>query len=232
LISWPSSFNTTDFHRQNECVLPISERIFDFDFYSDESIISRGQLSVVRCYRERSSGELIAMKCFSRMNDEPCDINRLQKVFLREIEIVSSISHPCVVSLVGYSLPISEDNLAKIGTDFVDEPTLESILLNRPAWFDWSAQVVVILGIALGMVYIHSKGIIHRDLKPSNIFLDSHHRVTICDFATNRFRSTSLTQIAVVGAPLYRVSHPRCSIEGHDGMRGTPSRQLQETMIV
>ena len=30
----------------------------------------------------------------------------------------------------------------------------------------------------------------------------------------------------------YRVSHPRCSIEGHDGMRGTPSRQLQETMIV
>jgi hypothetical protein len=30
----------------------------------------------------------------------------------------------------------------------------------------------------------------------------------------------------------YRVSHPRCSIEGHDGMRVTPSRQLQETMIV
>jgi serine/threonine protein kinase len=59
------------------------------------------------------------------------------------------------------------------------------------------------VGIIVGMAFIHSKNIIHRYLKPSNIFLDSHHRIKICDFWTSRFESIGVTQTAAVGTPFY-----------------------------
>jgi serine/threonine protein kinase len=41
---------------------------------------------------------------------------------------------------------------------------------------DWSKLLVIIEGIAHGLLYLHKHSrlrVIHRDLKPSNILLDS-----------------------------------------------------------
>jgi serine/threonine protein kinase len=49
--------------------------------------------------------------------------------------------------------------------------------------------MIVIVGIALGMQYLHSHDIVHRDLKLENILLDDHNRPLITDFGLSRFIS-------------------------------------------
>ena len=48
--------------------------------------------------------------------------------------------------------------------------------------FNKKKKYIILLGIAIGMKYLHSLGIIHRDLKPGNILLDEELNPRICDF--------------------------------------------------
>jgi serine/threonine protein kinase len=51
----------------------------------------------------------------------------------------------------------------------------------------------MIVGIVIGMKYLHSRNIIHRDLKPDNLLLDDHFRIRICDFGTAVFANCGTT---------------------------------------
>jgi serine/threonine protein kinase len=62
---------------------------------------------------------------------------------------------------------------------------------------------VMIVGIIIGMKYIHSQGIMHRDLKPGNILLDENYRIRICDFGTARFEGCGTVTSNMVGTLRY-----------------------------
>jgi serine/threonine protein kinase len=64
---------------------------------------------------------------------------------------------------------------------------------NPPKFWTHENISKIIVGIVLGMKYIHSKDIIHRDLKPGNLLIDSEYRVRICDFGTARIESCGTT---------------------------------------
>jgi serine/threonine protein kinase len=51
----------------------------------------------------------------------------------------------------------------------------------------------MIVGLVIGMKYLHSKNIIHRDLKPGNLLIDSNYRLRICDFGTAVFEDCGTT---------------------------------------
>jgi serine/threonine protein kinase len=44
----------------------------------------------------------------------------------------------------------------------------------------------IVVGIALGMAYLHSRRVLHRDLKPTNIFIDQAMRARIGDFGFSK----------------------------------------------
>jgi serine/threonine protein kinase len=69
-------------------------------------------------------------------------------------------------------------------------------------------KTIIIVGIALGMQYVHSRNVIHRDLKPSNILLDSNWYVRLCDFGHSRFFEEGASLTWEPGTPHY--SAPEC----------------------
>ena len=69
-----------------------------------------------------------------------------------------------------------------------------------------SQKYIILLGIALGMKYLHSIGVIHRDLKPDNILLDENFYPKICDFGISFISDLQLSKIIMedtLGTPMY-----------------------------
>ncbi|PRP87207.1 hypothetical protein PROFUN_01469 [Planoprotostelium fungivorum] len=116
------------------------------------------------------------------------------KSFYREIEMLSQLRHPEVVTMYGYSI---KKGVICLVTEFVPGGTLAEIEL------DPLTTVTILMAIASGMVFLHKKKIVHRDLKPANVLIEnlSKGQVKVCDFGLSMVgQSTSET---VYGTPQY-----------------------------
>jgi serine/threonine protein kinase len=128
-------------------------------------------------------------------------------VFLREIESLSSLRHVCVVGLLGYVLS-DQDQRAEIHLEWAAHGSLEHVLRDvrmdcRPTFWTSTNIAIIIIGIVLGLRYVHSKGFIHQDLKPSNILINGHHRALIADFGAARQANVDATPDGVAGTVQY-----------------------------
>ncbi len=89
----------------------------------------------------------------------------LLKKVVREAEVVSSLEHPNILKLLGYSsrAPVLIYEFANYGS------------IETQLGLSWRPNLrdVILLGIQIGdaLRYIHSKGLIHGDIKSANIFL-------------------------------------------------------------
>jgi serine/threonine protein kinase len=127
-----------------------------------------------------------------------------QDTFVREVEALFTLKHPFILSLKGYCLPRG-DKGPKLVTEYMGNGSLKSILglgSKAPEWWTVRRKVEAVIGIVLGMKYIHSKGFIHQDLKPENIFIDDDNRIRIGYFGSSRLFETGVTMTSV-GTPLY-----------------------------
>jgi hypothetical protein len=70
--------------------------------------------------------------------------------------------------------PSLQDLLSDVGTQ------MSKIRTNHP--LTWEQQQSILLQVAEGMMFIHSKRCIHRDIKPGNILIDKVWCAKICDF--------------------------------------------------
>jgi len=64
----------------------------------------------------------------------------------------------------------------------------------------------LLVGVARGMEFIHSRSIIHRDLKPSNILVGADGTTKICDFGIARHvasKAAAATMTGQQGSPRY-----------------------------
>ncbi|KAF3955590.1 hypothetical protein CMV_019202 [Castanea mollissima] len=158
--------------------------------FSSENLIGKGGSSQV--YRGfLPDGRELAVKILKPSEDA-------LREFVLEIEIITTLHHKNIISLVGFCF---EDGNLLLVYDFLSRGSLEENLHGNkkdPLAFGWSERCRVAVGVAEALEYLHSgsaQPVIHRDVKSSNILLSDDFEPQLSDFGLAVWASTSSSHI-------------------------------------
>lgn len=186
----------------NSFVAMLQNLIVDLNDFEKIEKIGSGGYGKVYLVREKETNKLFAAKVLK--NGFSSSEN--QKLFFKEIIACSKIKHPTVLSLVGFNLMDFKNRpRPTLLTEYISNGSLQKLIDNEPKISN-SKRYIILLGIALGMEYLHSQSIIHRDLKPDNVLLDENYQPIICDFGESMIGDLSVSKIVMStghGTPLY-----------------------------
>ena len=122
--------------------------------------------------------------------------------FLREIEIVATLTHPHILPLHDSG---EASGLLYYVMPYVQGPTLRT-LLDQRFYLPLAEAIPIVVEVADALQFAHEQGVIHRDIKPENILLLAGQAV-VSDFSIARSdagASATLTQEhTVMGTPRY-----------------------------
>ncbi|WCJ43489.1 Protein kinase protein with adenine nucleotide alpha hydrolases-like domain [Euphorbia peplus] len=158
--------------------------------FLSENLVGKGGSS--RVYKGcLPDGKELAVKILKPSED-------VLKEFVLEIEIITTLNHKNIISLLGFSF---EDSNLLLVYDFLSRGSLEENLHgNRkdPLEFGWSERYKVAVGVAEALDYLHrgtAQPVIHRDVKSSNILLSDDFEPQLSDFGLAKWASTSSSHI-------------------------------------
>lgn len=171
--------------------------------YTVLRIIGQGGQGRVYEVRDRE-GRLRVIKQLPWMGDA-------KETALREVRLLSSLRHPCIV-------PYLDSFLARSVPSVPDEDVLclvmsrcEHDLRQACAWqralgapYDESRVLTWLAQLCWGLQHLHARKFLHRDLKSQNVLLSQSGRVLIADFgvAGHLEHSQDLRQ-SIVGTPSF-----------------------------
>jgi hypothetical protein len=173
----------------------LSESLMDLESFKNVRELGCGRFGVV-WLSENEKKDVLAVKYIEV--GRKFDSARL----LREVSVLTLLNHPCIVRIVGWSLPNEECRKARIATEFMSNGSVEEALERVkkgeiPAFWNHTNITKMIIGILLGMKYLHSRNIIHRDLKPGNLLIDGNGQIRIADFGTAKLEDCGTTTEAL-----------------------------------
>lgn len=147
-----------------------------------------------------SNGELVAVKKIK--HPEPETIEHV----MNEVKMISSVSHPNLVRLLGCCIERGEQILVY---EFMPNGTLaQHLQRQRGPGLPWTVRLAVATETAKAVAYLHSAvhpPIYHRDIKSSNILLDHQFNAKIADFGLSRAVTTECSHVSTApqGTPGY-----------------------------
>ncbi|MCH94165.1 wall-associated receptor kinase-like 14-like, partial [Trifolium medium] len=133
------------------------------------------------------------------------DTNSVDQV-MNEIKLLSSVSHPNLVRLLGCCIEEGEQILVY---EYMPNGTLsEHLQRERGKGLPWTIRLTIASETANAIAYLHSSihpPIYHRDIKSSNILLDYNYKSKVADFGLSRLGmiETSHISTAPQGTPGY-----------------------------
>jgi tRNA A-37 threonylcarbamoyl transferase component Bud32 len=140
--------------------------------------VGRGGQGIVYKARQLGTNRTVALKVVR----EGLFASKVQRQrFEREIELVSGLKHPNIVTIYECGHHAGRDHYAM---EFIDGEPLDAYLNNRTLTI--SATIELGLQICEAVHYAHQHGVLHRDLKPSNIFVDGGGAARVLDFGLAR----------------------------------------------
>ncbi|KAF8675246.1 hypothetical protein HU200_047919 [Digitaria exilis] len=130
-----------------------------------------------------------------------------QSQFSQEVEILSRVRHPNLVTLIG----ACKDAQALV-YEYMPNGSLDDRLAckdnSKP--LSWQLRTRITSNICSALIFLHSNkphSIVHSDLKASNILLDGNNIAKLSGFGVSQI----LTDQFKATTTLYRYTHPKCS---------------------
>ena len=174
--------------------------------------VSRGGQGVVYRARQPGTHRDVALKRLIAGSLATADT---QRRFEREVEAVSSLHHPGVVTVYGLELV---DGVPVLAMEWVDGVPIDQWANGENGVRrDRDAVLRMFLAICDAVQHAHQNGIVHRDLKPSNILVDAAGQPRVLDFGLakaigdRRVDSFATRTGGFLGTPAYAAP------EQHDG---------------
>jgi hypothetical protein len=186
---------------------PISSLLVNPRDYETVKQLGKGASGCVYLVKSRS-GSLYALK---QVKISHANLQQ-QQYLLREIETMALATHPCLLQLLGFSLPASRDGMSAIITDFMPRGSLLDLLEQEKAGrkaadWDLTHKICLLIGLAGGIRYLHGRRIMHRDLKADNVLLTETLEPRIADFGLSKLTlpddPKAIQMTGKIGTPLY-----------------------------
>ena len=126
--------------------------------------------------------------------------DRSKKKFLQEMELLSSLRHPNIVSFFDQG---SVGGVFYFVMEFCDAGSLADLMKRRGGKVPLDEAKNIMLQTLDGLAFAHGKGIVHRDLKPGNVLLTGSkavRRVKVSDFGlAKNFEQAGLSGLTLTG---------------------------------
>jgi NIMA (never in mitosis gene a)-related kinase len=152
--------------------------------YIKKKLLGSGGFAKVYLAVDSNTGKEYAMKSMdiSQMRPEDCK---------NEISLFQNISHLSHPNIVKYETSFMNTYKRKcvIIMEYCGGGDLSDIIqknLRRHEKIAEDKIMELLIGMLLGIQYIHQNGIIHRDLKPKNILIDDMGNPKISDFGISK----------------------------------------------
>ena len=108
-----------------------------------------------------------ALVVVKALRPEVLDDSSAQAGYARELELLSSVTHPNIVRLLAYDEEAEQPFLVM---EYLDGPTLSS-LIGSHGHLELHQLVSLAVELTSAIAYIHDEGFVHLDVKPSNIIM-------------------------------------------------------------
>ncbi|KAH7544352.1 hypothetical protein JRO89_XS15G0152600 [Xanthoceras sorbifolium] len=187
----------------------ISSKIFSFrelciatSNFNPENMLGEGGFGRVYRGNLESTNQVVAVKQLDRNGFQG------NREFLVEVLMLSLLSHPHLVNLVGYCADGDQRILVyeHMANGSLEDHLLDTAPDRKP--LDWNTRMKIAGGAAKGLEYLHEAAnppVIYRDFKASNILLDKDFNAKLSDFGLAKLGPTGgKTHVSTRATPLFK----------------------------
>eukprot|EP00899_Mesostigma_viride_P003332 jgi/Mesvir1/129/Mv07792-RA.2 len=150
------------------------------DEYERLNRIDEGTYGVVYRARNKATGEIVALKKVKMEKEK----EGFPQTALREINILLSFHHPCIVDVKEVVVGKSLDSIFMV-MEFMDHD-VKSLMGEMSQRFSTSEVKCLMQQLLEGVAFLHEHWVLHRDLKTSNLLFNHKGELKICDFGLAR----------------------------------------------
>ena len=153
------------------------------------TIIGRGAFGEVRVCRQKSNGNIVAIK---KMKKEDM-LKKNQLMHVRTEKEILKYNNPWIVKL---NYAFQDDFFLYLVMDFLPGGDLMNLLMKKDILTEEEARFYT-AEMILAVESIHKLNCIHRDLKPDNILIDKRGHIQLSDFGLSKLADKIFFPISI-----------------------------------